>query len=132
MISPNTFKPVNLLSHDDEPGWKLGRFVFTDAGAITLATMQPGYLVKFNATADGVLGAVAADDAALAGVIVDLGDPNANPTDTTVAVALSGSFDKRSVKYADGTLPISAAGIVQLRDKQIFLDDTTPTGAFIP
>lgn len=126
-----TFKPANLQSHDDDPNWKVVRLPFTDGAGGNIANMQPGYLVKLNATNDGVLGALAADDAALGGVIVDL--PGAEETTVkTVAIALSGSFDKRTVKYADGSSPISAAGVVRLRDMNIFLDDTVPTGAFAP
>ena len=131
VVSGTTFSPANLQSHDDDPHWKTVRLPFTDAGALTAAAMKPGYLVKLNATNDGVLGAVAADDAVLGGVILDL--PGAEETTVkTVAVALSGSFDKRTVKYADGAQPISAAGVVRLRDMNIFLDDTVPAGGFAP
>jgi len=125
----------NLMSFDDEPGWVVRRYPFTDAGALTIAAMQIGYLVKMNATQDGVLGAVGADDAVLAGVIVDL--PNADDVPSgankkTVAVAFEGSFDKNTVKYADGTTPISTAGIAQLRSRNIYVDPATPAGAFAP
>jgi len=130
-LNPTTFKPANLQSHDDDPSWKQVRLPFTDAAGALIANMQPGYLVKMNATNDGVLGALAADDAALAGVIIDL--PGAEETTVkTVAVALSGSFDKRTVKYADGSSPLSAAAIVRLRDMSIFVDDTVPSGPFAP
>lgn len=126
-----TFNPSNLLSHDDDPSQKVARFPFTDAAGALIGSMKAGFVVKFGAAGTDVLGALAADDANLAGVILDL--PGAEETTVkTVAVALSGSFDKRTVKYADGTGPISAAGQAALRDKNIYLDDTVPTGAFAP
>lgn len=130
-ISGTTFNPYPLLSHDDDPNWKVVRFPYS--GGPALNTVKPGYLVKFDATASTVLGAVGADDAVLAGIIVDNGNFDvANPSDTTVAVALTGSFDKNSVKYADGTQPISAAGVARLRAIQIYLDAAIPGGAFAP
>jgi hypothetical protein len=128
-ISATTFSPVPLLSHDDDPHWKIVRMPVV--GGPALATLKPGYLVKFGATRADVAGAVAADDAVLEGVIIDIPDPN-NPSDTTVAVALTGSFDKNTVKYADGATPISAAGVVRLRDMMIFLDACVPGGGFAP
>jgi hypothetical protein len=125
---------TNLLSFDSED-WYVRRYPFTDAGALTIAAMQPGYLVKFNATRDGVLGAAAADDAILEGIIVDLPDSTDVPSGVnkkTVAVALEGSFDKNSIKYADGTTPISAAGLTALRKLGFFLDPATPAGPFGP
>jgi hypothetical protein len=125
---------TNLLSFDSED-WYVRRYPFTDAGALTVAAMQPGYLVKFNATRDAVLGAVGADDAALEGIIVDLPDntdvPAAGKT-KTVAIALEGSFDKNSVKYADGSQPVSNAGLLALRKLGFFLDPATPSGPFAP
>jgi hypothetical protein len=107
------------MSHDDAPDWKVERFPFTDAGALTVAAMKVGYLVKFDATRANVLGAVGADDAVLEGVIADLPDntdvPSAGSA-KTVLVALEGSFDKNTVKYADGTTPISVTGVTRLRD----------------
>jgi hypothetical protein len=129
---------VNLLSHDDDPDWKVQRFPFTDAAPEVLAKMQAGYLVKFNATADGVLPALAADDAAIGGIIVDLAADPANPADVTVAVALEGSFNKRQIHYANawsqGASPtaLSAAAIQRLRDLAIFLDPSVPSGPFSP
>jgi hypothetical protein len=130
-ISGTTFLPVPLLSHDDDPHWKVVRMPYNGGPAI--GTIKPGYLVKFGATRVDVAGAVAADDAALEGVIIDVGgtDP-ANTADTTVTVALSGSFDKNTVKYADGASPISATGTARLRDMNIFLEPCVPGGAFAP
>jgi hypothetical protein len=128
-ISATTFVPVPLLSHDDDPNWKVVRFPYN--GGPALSTIKPGYLVKFGATLVDVAGAVAADDAVLAGVVIDLPDPN-NTSDTTVAVALTGSFDKNAVKYADGASPISVAGVTRLRAIQIYLDAAVPGGAFAP
>jgi hypothetical protein len=130
-ISGTTFTPWPLLSHDDDPDWKVVRYPYT--GGPALNTVKPGYLIKFDAAHATVLGAVAADDALLEGVILDVGgtDP-ANPTDTTVGIALTGSFDKNTVKYADGTQPISAAGLERLHQMQIFLDACVPGGGFAP
>lgn len=129
-ISGTTFLPVPLQSHDDDPNWKIVRMPYN--GGPALATIKPGYLVKFGATRADVAGAVAADDAVLEGVIIDVPNDPANPTDTTVAVALTGSFDKNTVAYADGAQPISAAGLARLRDMEIFLDACVPGGAFAP
>jgi len=128
-INATTFNPVPLLSHDDDPNWKVKRYPYS--GGPALATIKPGYLVKFDATLATVIGAVPADDALLSGVVIDLPDPN-NASDTSVAVALMGSFDKNTIKYADGTQPISVAGTIQLRDVGIFLDAAVPGGAFAP
>jgi hypothetical protein len=130
VVSGTTFNPVPLLSHDDDPRWKVKRYPYT--GGPALATVKPGYLIKFDATLTSVLGAVPADDALLGGVIIDVPNDVANPADTTVAVALQGSFDKNTIKYADGTSPISAAGQIQLRDVGIFLDAAITGGAFAP
>ena len=124
----------NLPSFDSED-WVIRRYPYTDAGAITLAVAKVGHLVKMNATRDGVLGAVGADDAALEGVIVDLPDNTDTPIGAakkTVGVAFQGTFDKNTVIYSDNTTPISAAGLVRLRDMGIFLDPATPAGAFAP
>jgi hypothetical protein len=130
-INATTFNPWPLLSHDDDPHWKVKRYPFVAGAGPALATMKPGYLIKFDATLANVAGALAADDALLGGVIIDLPDPN-NASDTSVAVALSGSFDKNTIKYADGAQPISAAGQIQLRDVGIYLDAAVPGGAFAP
>lgn len=138
MAVKSALYPINLMSHDDEPGWKVQRFPFTDAGANVLAKMLPGYLIKFDATAEAVLPALAADDAVLGGVIVDLPIDPANPTDRTVLVGLTGSFNQRQIHYADAwsqgasPTPLSPAAIQQLRDKGIFLDPSVPVGAFSP
>jgi hypothetical protein len=130
--------PVNLLSHDDDPNWKVVRFPFVDAAPEVLAKMLPGYLVKFDATLTHVLPALAADDALLSGVIIDLPDQVSNPGDVTVAVALSGSFNQRQIHYANAwsqagsPTPLSPAAIARLRDMNIYLDPSVPTGAFSP
>jgi hypothetical protein len=129
-LSPTTFNPWPLLSHDDDPDWKVVRYPYVGPPAV--GTLKPGYLVKFDATLANVNGALAADDAVLAGVILDLPNDPANPTDTTVGIGLTGSYDKNTVKYADGTSPISVAGVTRLRAMQIFLDAATPGGAFVP
>jgi hypothetical protein len=130
--------PYNLLSQDPDPDWKIQRFPFTDAAPEVLAKMLPGFLVKFDATAQAVLPALAADDAVLGGVIVDLATDPANPTDRTVAVALSGSFNQRQIHYANAwsqgasPTPLSVAAITRLRLLEIFLDPSVPTGPFSP
>lgn len=129
--------PVNLLSHDDTPNWKVVRYPFTDAAPEVIAKMLPGFLVKFDAAATHVLPALAADDAALAGIIVDLPDPS-NPGDVTVGVLLRGSVNQRQIRYANAwsqgpsPTPISVVGLARLRDLEIFLDPSVPTGAFSP
>jgi hypothetical protein len=130
-VNATTFNPVPLLSHDDDPNWKVKRYPFVAGTGPALSTMKPGYLVKFDATLVNVTGALPADDALLSAVIIDLPDPN-NPSDTSVAIALQGSFDKNTIKYADGTQPINVAGVIQLRDVGIFLDACVPGGAFAP
>jgi hypothetical protein len=61
MAIKSALYPVNLLSHDDDPDWKVQRFPFTDAAPQTLAKMLAGYLVKFDATAQAVLPALLLD-----------------------------------------------------------------------
>ena len=129
-IASTTFLPVPLLSHDDDPHWKIRRYPYSGGPAI--GTIKPGYLVKFAADRLSVVGAIGTDDAVLEAVILDLPDLVANPTDTTVGVGLSGSYDKNTVKYADGTSPITAAGEARLRDMNIFLDACVPGGGFAP
>ena len=128
-IQSTTFVPVPLQSHDDDPHWKIVRLPVV--GGPALATLKPGYVVKLGATRADCAGGVAADDAVLEGIIIDIPDPN-NTSDTTVAVALQGSFDKNTVKYADGASPLSAAAVARLRDMGIFLDACVPGGAFAP
>jgi hypothetical protein len=129
---------INLLSHDDTPGLIPRRYPFTDAAPEVLAKMLPGYLVKFNAGRTAVLPALAADDAVLEGIIADLPDTVSNPTDTTVGIYLTGSFNQRQIHYANawsqGGSPtaLSAAAIARLRDMNIFLDPSVPTGAISP
>jgi len=130
--------PINLSSHGAHPHWKVARFPFEDAGAEVLSKMQAGFLVKFNADSTAVLPALAADDAALAGIIIDPPDTLWNPTDTTVAVAFSGSFNQRAIHYAnawsqdESPTPLSVAAIERLRDVGIYLDPSVPTGEFFP
>jgi hypothetical protein len=127
-----TLNYVSLLSHDDDPNWKDVRMPFAAAGGAALSTMKPGYLVKFDTARANVNPAVSVDDAVLEGVIIDIPNDIANPNDSTVAVCLAGSFDKNTIKYADGTSPISAAGVTRLREMNIFLDDVISSGAFAP
>ena len=132
-ISGTTFNPVPLLSHDDDPNWKVERYPLTANGGNTIATVKPGYLVKFNAGRNGVIPALAADDALLEGVILDKDyDDVTNAAGTTVGIARTGSFDKNTIKYGDGSQPISAAGLTTLNSHQIYLDAAIAGGAFAP
>ena len=131
-ISGTTMNPVPLLSHDDDPNLKIVRMPYAAAGGAALSTIKPGYLVKFDAARANVNPALTADDAVLEGVVLDVPNDVANPNDTTVAVALSGSFDKNTIKYSDGSSPISAAGQKRLREVQIYLDAAIVGGAFAP
>lgn len=124
-------KFIELLSHDDDPDWKVQRYPFTDASPELIGVMQPGYLVKFNGGRTAVLPALAADDATLEGIIVDLPDPQDDPLHPTVAVALAGSFNMNRIHYANAhsqtegsETALSAAAIARLRDMGIFLEPT--------
>lgn len=130
MIVSNV-KFVELLSHDDDPDWKVQRWPFTDASPEVIGKMKPGYLVKFNSGRTAVLPALAADDATLEGIIVDLPDPNDDPLHPTVAVALEGSFNKNRIHYANAwtqtegsETALSTAALTRLRDMGIFLEPT--------
>lgn len=130
-IKADQFYPINLVSHDKQPQWKVKRYPFEGV----IDGMQAGFLVKFNATGDGVAPALAADDALLGGIIVDLPDPG--ETSQTVAVALEGSFNFNQIHYADPAAqsppaPLSPAAIARLRDLGIYLDPAVPGGAFAP
>jgi len=123
---------TNLPSFDYEDTYTR-RYPVT--GGIAITALFIGALVKFDATRANVQGAVATDDAVLEGVVVDLPDNTDVPSGAnvkTVAIAQAGSFDKNTVKYADGTTPISAAGLARLRDMAIFVDPATPSGPFAP
>src|SRR5262252_6034513 len=103
MAIKDSVSPSNLLSFD-AVDQVVRRYPYTDGAGGTLANAKIGHLVKFGAAGADVLGAVGADDAALAGVIVDLPDNTDVPSGAatkTVAVALSGAFDKNTVKYSD-------------------------------
>jgi hypothetical protein len=138
MSIKGAFYPINLLSHDEDPDWKVARYPFTDAAPEVIGKMLAGFLVKFNATLDAVLPALAADDAALGGIIVDLPDPTDLATAPTVLVALSGSFNKKQIHYANAwsqgssPTPLSVAAITRLRDINIYVDDTIAAGKFAP
>lgn len=121
-----------LLSHDDEPGWKVQRYAFAGTSTETIGVMQPGYLVKMGSDGASVVPALAADDANLVGIIVDLPDPQDDPAHPTVAVAFEGSFNARQIHYADawsadpttGPAALSVAAINRLRSQSIFIDPT--------
>jgi len=123
---------TNLPSFDYEDAY-VRRYPVT--GAIAITALFIGALMKFDATRTNVQGAVGADDAVLEAIVVDLPDNTDVPSGAnvkTVAVAMAGSFDKNTVKYADGTTPITAAGLARLRDMGIFIDPATPAGPFAP
>ena len=127
-IQATTFVPVPLLSHDDDPHWKIIRLPVV--GGPALNTLKPGHVAKIATTRDSCAGGLAADDAALEAVIIDVPDPN-NASDTTVALALTGSFDKNTVKYANNAT-LSDAAVARLRDMNIYLDACVPAGGFAP
>jgi len=134
ILSVQSATSVTLSQNATASGSALS-FTIVGRGGILAASMKPGYLVKFDATAANVLGALGADDAVLSGVIVDLPDNTDTPTAgnaKTMAVAFEGSFDKNQIKYADGSSPISVAGVTRLRGLAIFLDPATPAGPWAP
>jgi hypothetical protein len=138
-IRPYQFYPINILGEGSGPDWKVFRYPFTEVATETIAVMQPGYLVKFNAAGNGVEPALAADDAILGGIIVDKPDDD-EPAPGTVAVAVQGTFNRNQIHYADAHLtvppagppPLSAAAVERLRTLNIFLDPAVPAGAFAP
>lgn len=132
MSATASYIPYTLLSHDINPRWKVVRYPFTNATGLTIADMKPGYVIKFNTNHDRVLGAVAADDATLDGIIVDLPDPADDPTMPTVAVALEGSFNKNRICYANGAYPLSNAAITRLMSRNLYLDPTVRGPALPP
>lgn len=127
-----SFAPQGLLSHDDDPSWKVVRYPFEGVGTEVIGVMQPGYLLKFKTSNFDkiVQPALAADDANLIGVIVGLPLDTDDPAWPTVAVALQGSFNQHQIHYADAwktpldTPPtqISATGIAALMARNIYLD----------
>jgi hypothetical protein len=133
----SAFYPINLLGAEEHPNWVVKRFPFTDVAPEVIGKMQAGYLVKFNATLDAVLPALAADDAALGGVIVDLPDPTDLSTAPTVGVLISGTVGD-VVHYANAwtqgasPTPLSAAAVQRLRDINILIDKNIKSGAFSP
>lgn len=136
-ISPNQFYPVNILGEGSGPDWKVQRFPFIGVGAETIDKMQAGYLVKSNAAGTAVEPALAADDAKIGGIIVDLPDPGDDPTKPTVAVAMQGTFNRNQIHYASAhaespVVALSVAAIDRLRTLNIFLDPAVPAGPFAP
>jgi len=136
-IKDTTFKPFNILGEGTGPDWKIHRYPYdASGGAVPLANMQGGYLLKFNTAGDKVTSAVAADDAALGGVLVDKPDPADDPDHPTVAIALQGTFNENQVHYADydpdDPEELSAAAKARLRELNIFLDPAVKAGPFAP
>lgn len=140
MSIKGAFYPINILGEGSGPDWKVFRYPFTPVGTETLAKMQPGYLLKFNAAGNAVEPALAADDASLDGILVDRPNPGDDPASPTVAIAVQGTFNKNQIHYADAHLavppagppPLSAAAVERLRTLNIFLDPAVPAGAFAP
>lgn len=134
------FYPINILGLGDGTDWKVFRYPFTPVGTDTLDKMQAGYLLKFNAAGNAVEPALAADDASLDGILVDLPEPGDDPAAPTVAIAVQGTFNRNQVHYADahavvppqGPPPLSAAAVERLRTLNIFLDPAVPARAFAP
>jgi hypothetical protein len=122
----STITRTNLIT-GTIPASKVQRFPFTDAAPEVLAKMLPGFLVKFDATALKVLPALPADDALLDGIIIDVPTED-NSADTTVVIAMGGSFNKNVVHYANAwsqgasPTPLSPAAIARLHEVGIFLD----------
>jgi hypothetical protein len=134
MSVKGSFTPQNILGDGIGVDWRVKRFGFTDASGKTLADMFPGALVKFDATRANVLGAVAADDAVLCGIIVDLPSSEETGTPKTVGVALQGTFDKNQVKYTGSDLAtaVSAAAKDRLSTLGIYLDTAIAPSGFTP
>jgi hypothetical protein len=140
MSVKSAFYPINILGEGSGPDWKIFRYPFAAVGAETIAVMMAGYLVKFNAAGNAVEPALAADDAKLGGIIVDLPDPGDDPAAPTVAVAVQGTFNRNQIHYADahavvppaGPAPLSPAAVERLRTLNIFLDPAVPAGPFAP
>jgi hypothetical protein len=140
MSIKGAFYPINILGLGDGTDWKVFRYPFVETATETLAKMQPGYLLKFNAAGNAVAPALAADDAILSGILVDKPDPGDDPANPTVAIAVQGTFNRNQVHYADahavvppaGPPPLSAAAVDRLRTLNIFLDPAVPARAFAP
>lgn len=127
----STTKPLlTLLGEGSGPDWKIHRYPYDAASGIALANMFAGATLKFNAARDKVMSAVAADDAVIAGICVDLPDVTDDPLNPTVAIALQGTFDENNIHYADDpTAPfvaLSAAAKNRLASLNIFLDPAVP------
>lgn len=127
----STTKPLlTLLGEGSGPDWKIHRYPYDAASTVVLADLFAGALLKFNAAGDKVIGAVAADDAVLGGICVDLPDVTDDPLNPTVAIALQGTFDENNIHYADDPAApftaLSAAAKDRLRTLGIFLDPAVP------
>jgi hypothetical protein len=140
MSVKGAFYPINILGEGTGPDWKVYRYPFIDVGTETLAVMQAGYTLKFNAARNAVEPALAADDALIDGVLVDKPDPGDDPANPTVAVLVQGTVNKNQIHYADahktpagsGPPPLSAAALARLSVLNIFLDPAVPAGPFAP
>ena len=69
----------------------------------------------------------------LSGVIIDVASDQTNPTDRTVTVALSGSFNVKAIHYANAwsegvPSALTPAAIQRLRSLEIFFDPSVPSG----
>lgn len=134
MSVKGSFTPQNILGDGIGADWRVERHGFTDATGKTLADMFPGALVKFDAEREHVLGAVAADDAVLAGIIVDLPNTEETGTPKSVGVALTGTFNANQIKYtgADVGTALSAAAKDRLAALGIFLSPAITASGFTP
>jgi hypothetical protein len=136
-VYPDQFYPINILGEGSGTDWKVYRWPFVETATETLAKMQAGFLVKFNAAGTAVVPALIADAAVVCGVLVDLPDPGDDPTKPTVAVAMQGTFNRNQVHYASAhaenpPVVLNEATLDRLRTLNIFLDPAVPAGAFAP
>jgi hypothetical protein len=136
-VYPDQFFPTNILGDGVGPNWKVYRYPFVETVTETLALMQAGYLVKFNAAGTAVVPALKADAAVICGVLIDKPDPGDNPANPTVGVAMQGTFNKNQVHYASAhaenpPVALDEATLDRLRTLNIFLDPAVPAGPFAP
>ena len=117
----STLSYANLLGSTEDPDWKIYRYPVTPNGAITIANLLPGYLLKFDANRLNVIPALAADDALLDGICIDLPDPS------------SEGWTAASATFADGVTtsgsPVITSATAAFKSTDVGL---VVTGAGIP
>jgi|SRR6516165_3891284 hypothetical protein len=86
----STLGYANLLGSTEDPDWKIYRYPFTPGGGVTLATLFAGAVVYFDATRANLLPGLAANDAQLDGIVIDLPDQS------------SEGFTVANATFADG------------------------------